>query len=134
MICIMALNPSLTFAHDAHVHHAKHNMIMLGEKEVFLSHIVYKVPHNYQVVLKITLDDASFQEYLNAKHAAPDDLFILLLDPMDISKISEASSISGSILAEDKQGIRKEILPNVQIEKKNFQIVYFDELPLNLEQ
>lgn len=30
-------------------HRAKHSLILFGENEIFASHIVYKVPHNYQV-------------------------------------------------------------------------------------
>jgi hypothetical protein len=108
-------------------------MIMLGEKEIFISHIVYKVPHNYQVILKIKLDQNILTNYLQAKRNTPNNLMILLLDHMDISKIAEVSEISGTIFTEDSLGNRTEIKPNVKIAKENFSIIYFDEVPLNLE-
>jgi hypothetical protein len=40
-ICLGSFNAS------AHDHHVKHNMVIFGEDQVYASHIVYKVPHNY---------------------------------------------------------------------------------------
>ncbi len=116
-----------------HEHHVKHNMVMMGEQEIFVSHIVYKVPHNYQVILKIKLSPKVLVQYLKAKSAHPNNLMILLLDHMDISKIAEISEITGTIYSKDSLGNRTEILSGVQIAKENFSVVYFDEVPVNLE-
>ncbi len=129
--CVITFSSSNSFAQ--HEHHAKHNMVMMGEQEIFISHIVYKVPHNYQVILKIKLTQDALTEYLNAKRNTPNNLMILLLDHMYISKIADASEISGTILTEDPAGNRTEILTDVKITKENFRIIYFDEVPLNLE-
>lgn len=132
LACMMALLPSVLFAQHGHAHHAKHNMIMMGTDEVFISHIVYKVPHNYQVILKIELEKSIHSEYLKIRQNHPDSLVIILLDHMDISKIADASFITGTILVENAQGDRTEMITHVKIAKENFQIVYFDEVPLIL--
>ncbi|MFZ4715681.1 MAG: hypothetical protein ACOYL6_18300 [Bacteriovoracaceae bacterium] len=129
--CVIAFSSTSIFAQ--HGNHAKHNMVMLGEKEIFISHIVYKVPHNFQVILKIKLDPSDLSDYLKAKKNTPKNLMILLLDHMDISKIAEASEISGTIFTEDSLGNRTEIKADVKIIKENFSIIYYDEVPLNLE-
>jgi len=128
--CVIILN--ISFAQAQHEHHPKHNMVMFGEKEIFISHIVYKTPHNYQVILKVRLDQVALNEYLIARQKKPGDLIILFLDHMDISKIAEAELITGTIFSEDKEGIRKEIIRDVKINRKNFKIIFFDEVPLNL--
>lgn len=57
----------------------------------------------------------------------------LLLDNMDISKIVEASSIQGTIVSENAQGVRQEICKDVKIERKDFEVIYFDKVLKNLE-
>ena len=53
--------------------HVKHNMILVGETEIFASHIVYKVPHNFQVILKIKFDPATLATYRTARAEHPGD-------------------------------------------------------------
>ena len=119
-----------SFSYGQHQHHPKHNMIMMGEGEIFLSHIVYKVPHNYQVLLEIKLDAESRKAYISSKKAYPDQLHILLLDHMDISQIGTMETLSGAMLRESGE-IRIEILKRVEVE--SFKLIYLDEVPLNLE-
>ena len=112
--------------------HSKHNMILLGESEIFASHIVYKEPHNFQVILSLNLDEKTKNAYLTAKQAFPKGLFILLLDAIDIKEIAAQEVLTGTILYQDESEQRRVIVPNVTISKDNFRVIYFDELPLSL--
>lgn len=123
-----------TFATDNHSHHAKHNMVLFGESEIFLSHIVYKVPHNFQVILKIELDEKTKATYLQEKKSNPDDEYIFLLDHMDIKDISTVESISGTISRTDAAGAKTILATNVVLKRSQYKVIYFDELPLSLEQ
>lgn len=120
-------------AHD-HTQHAKHNFVLFGNNEIFASHIVYKAPHNFQVVLKIKFDEQIHQDYLQAMKEQPDKQFIFLLDTMDVSQIKTATEIRGTILYEDIDSTRHTIISNVVITQGNFKIIFFDELPLSLSQ
>lgn len=125
----------LTVAVEAqdHQHHPPHNMILLGTNEVFASHIVYKEPHNFQVILKVDFDSETLAVYQNSKSENPQQLFIFLLDSMDIAKIGELTELSGKVLFENANNERVVIRQNVVLKKEQFKIVYFDELPLSLE-
>jgi hypothetical protein len=119
---------SLSSHSQDHSHHPKHNMILMGESQIFASHIVYKEPHNYQVLLQIDFDEITRETYLSFKRLQPEDLFIFLLDPMDIKDIASQASISGTLLYENPDGQRTQIITNVFIPKNNFKIIYFDEV------
>lgn len=121
------------FSYAQHSNHAKHNMVLFGDSEIFASHIVYKVPHNYQVILNIEFDQKTKDLYLNERVLHPADEFIFLLDDMDIKDITSAPSISGAISRTDAGGNRLEIIKNVQVDREHFKVIYFDELPLSLE-
>lgn len=116
-----------------HQNHAKHNMLLYGSDEIFADHIVYKVPHNYQVILRIDFDVEVKQAYLAAKENFPSDTFILLLDLMDIGKIGQAERIKGELLRRDRSGKKETIKAGVTLEKEHFKVIYFDELPLSLQ-
>ena len=116
-----------------HSHHPKHNMILMGESQIFASHIVYKEPHNYQVLLQIEFDEITRETYLASKKMHPEDLFIFLLAPMEIKDIASQPSLSGTILYENPDGQRTPIITNVFISKVNFKIIYFDEVLLSLK-
>jgi len=118
-------------AHDAH--HAKHNMVLFGQAEIYASHIVYKVPHNFQVILKLYPDKQTKEKYLADFESHPNDQFILLLDKMDISQIESANQVSGTIFRTDDQGKKVTVVESVSLEKSQFKIIFFDELPLSLE-
>ncbi|MDZ4661982.1 MAG: hypothetical protein SGJ18_10240 [Pseudomonadota bacterium] len=128
IMCTLCLSCTETIAHGEPHQHPKHNMILLGEGPVFASHIVYKKPHNYQVILELNLDDDTRAEYRKLKARHPAELFIFLLDSMDINEIATASSISGDILYENTQGARHVVIPNITITKEKFKIIYFEEL------
>jgi hypothetical protein len=118
--------------HDHHGH-ARHGMILLGTQEVFASHIVYKEPHHFQVLAKLNLDDATLQKYLTAKAQRPNDLFILVLDPIDLRDIGSLGRLTGKILRQDETGTKHDLVLGVEIPKGKLQVLYFDELPLSLK-
>lgn len=128
----MFVNGSAIAQHDHH-NHPPHNMILLGQDEVFASHIVYKEPHNFQVLLKVDFDPETRSVYKNAKREHPNQLFIFLLDSMDIKMISEQTALTGKILFENTKNERVVIRQNVHLSQDQFKIIFFDELPLSLE-
>ncbi|MGZ5279898.1 MAG: hypothetical protein ACXWC9_08150 [Pseudobdellovibrionaceae bacterium] len=114
-----------------HPNHAKHNMVMFGKETLYISHLVYKQPHNFQVILQIELDPAVRTQYEAARIQFPTDQFVLLLDHMDISQLQvQRPQISGSIKRDDQAGNRFEVLASVPVMK--YEIIYFDEVPLSL--
>ena len=121
-----------SWAQSGHVH-AKHNMVLFGETEVFASHIVYKVPHNYQVILTLSLSAEDQEKYLVARKAHPSEQFIYLLDAMDIKNIVTETSISGTVFYLDSDGNKHEVIPSLKLTNNEFKVIYFDELPLSLE-
>src|SRR5687767_9298112 len=69
---LVAISTSLVIssvqAHDHPADHVKHNMVVYGSPaETYASHIVYKVPHNYQVILKIRFDLQTQEIYRQAR-------------------------------------------------------------------
>ncbi len=132
---LLLLSLLLSFELQAHEnHHVKHNMVLFGETEIFASHIVYKVPHNFQVILKLALDESVKSRYLLEKKTYPDDQMIFLLDHMQISDIGKMDQISGQILREDQNGDRVVLMDKVTVSREHFKIIFFDELPLVLGQ
>lgn len=127
----MGLSPASDAQHQ-HVH-PKHNMILLGTDPIFASHIVYKVPHNYQVLLEIKFDAPTIEQYQAAKKNFPNDLFLFLLDPLDIKDIAAQAPLTGKLLRQDSAGDRHEIVSTTTVRKGNFNLIYFDEVPLSLE-
>jgi hypothetical protein len=121
-------NPSLNESND----HSQHNMILLGEGPIFASHIVYKEPHNFQVLLEIKFDEETKSLYLASKADHSQALFIFLLDPIDIKNISTQEFISGSISYTDSAEQRHEVIHHVTVSRANFKVIYLDELPLSL--
>lgn len=132
-LVFLAIVSSLSAQAQHHHHHPPHNMILLGTDEVFASHIVYKEPHNYQVILKVEFDPLTLEVYRQSRQANPEKLYIFLMDSVDIGKISGQNEISGKILFENENSERVTIRENVILEKTQYKILYFDELPLSLE-
>ncbi len=129
---LILLGFSMTsWAHEGH-NHAKHNMVLFGEDEVFASHIVYKVPHNYQVILALSLSAEDKEKYLAARKEHPGDQFIYLLDTMDIKDIATQAVISGPVFYLGADGQKHEVIQSMKITSENFKIIFFDELPLSL--
>lgn len=114
-------------------HHVKHNMVLLGTTEVFASHIVFKRPHNYQVILKINFDEAAQTAYLREREAHPQDQMIFLLDEMDIKDIQSHNAIVGTLIRVDSKRQRIPILESIILKGRNFSVLFFNELPLSLE-
>lgn len=135
MKTILALMFVATVAVQAsdHSHHAKHNMVLYGEKETFLSHLVYKQPHHFQVILKVTLPGHAQALYLRERKANPGDQFIFLLDSMDMRDIQVARAVTGTLIRSTSAGERIELASGIRIEREAYEIIYFDELPLSLE-
>lgn len=112
----------------AHEHHVKHNMVLVGDRQIFASHIVYKRPHNYQVIVKVSFAQKIKAKYFEARKMNPKNLLIYFLDEGNISKIQSEKSISGNIYSEDPSGNRSLIVSHVVLHEGQFEVVYFDEL------
>jgi hypothetical protein len=108
-------------------------MILFGAEKTYASHLVYKSPHNYQVILELELPAEARAAYLSALAEHPGAQFILLLDSSDISGIQTAPFVSGVIQRVGADDERIEIAAGVRIERKDFRVILFDELPLSLE-
>ena len=121
------------FEHDGHHSQVKHNMILYGENEIFISHLVYKAPHNYQVILKIQFPESVRQIYVESKKAYPEDIYIFLLDKMHIGDIADLDAITGTITRTDASDNKTVLASAVTINKADYKVVFFNELPLNLE-
>ncbi len=131
-LALLSLIGSSSLAQD-HSHHAKHNMVLFGKPGGFYaSHIVYKSPHNFQVILKINFDAASEAKLATEMTAYPKEQFIYLLDHMDISDIQKSPQISGQVFRRAEDGSKQVILNSISLNSDEYSVVYFDELPLSL--
>lgn len=135
MVIALLVTVITAFATDHGGHHAqvKHNMILYGENEIFISHLVYKAPHNYQVILKVQFPENVRERYFETKKAHPDDTYIFLLDKMHIADIGGLESITGTLARTDSEGVKTVLAESVKVDKADYKIVFFNELPLNLE-
>lgn len=130
---LLAISIFLTSAASAQTEHlVKHNMVLVGESEIFASHIVYKEPHNYQVILGLNLDPTIKAAYQHERRSHPGDTFIYLLDDMHIAHIRHRSEISGTIFRKDSLGNKVTIAEGVRLPAGAFRVLYFNELPLSL--
>lgn len=119
--------------HGGHHAQVKHNMILYGENEIFVSHLVYKAPHNYQVILKVQFPENIRERYFETKKAHPDDTYIFLLDKMHIAEIGGLESITGTLTRTDSGNVKTVLAESVKVDKADYKVVFFNELPLNLE-
>lgn len=125
---------SLSISAQDHAHHSKHNMVLFGEGDsYYASHIVYKEPHNYQVILKLNFDSSTKEVIAKEMSTYPDNQFIYLLDHLDISQINERPTISGQIFRRSADESKKILFDKVDIDPNDYSIIYFNELPLSLE-
>ena len=116
-----------------HSQHVRHGMVLFGETNIFASHIVYKAPHNFQVVLEIRLSSQVNDAYSAARREFPMNKLVLVLDALDISLLGSTKlPLAGTIFREDQQGNKFELISGVKIGVPDYDIVYFDELPLSL--
>lgn len=118
--------------HGGHEHHVKHNMVLYGFEQTFVSHIVFNAPHNYQVILKVNFDPATLEGYRTSRTKYPQARFIYLLDEMHIGDIEHLGVIQGTIFRVGEDGMKVVVARDVRVERRDFEIVYFNELPLSL--
>jgi hypothetical protein len=71
--------------------------------------------------------------YLKERVKHPADQFIFLQEEMNISQIEKANSISASIFRRDRAGEKHVLVPGVELERRDFMVLYLNELPLSLE-
>lgn len=134
LVCLLLGFSFNTLALVDHSSHAKHNMILFGDKgHYYASHIVYKAPHNFQVILKLELNSELDQRITAEKSQHPSDEFIYLLDHMDISQIKNQPSLLGQVFRISADGTKQIISEKVGIMPSEYSVIYFDELPLSLQ-
>lgn len=134
ILILLATFTFRAFAEPLHsADHVRHNMVVYGLNEIHASHIVYKKPHNYQVILSVRFPATSLAAYLAAKAEHPGDRIIFLLHPVDIGDIRSANVLSGSLFRRDSEGRRFDITPELTLDENSFDLVYFQELPLSLD-
>ena len=118
-----------------HDHHTKHNMILFGTPGTYYaSHIVYKAPHNFQVILMLNLSEDIKGKIVSEVQYYPDDQLIYLLDQMDISQIESKPPISGQVFRTSSDGVKHMILEKMELQSNQYDLIYFDELPLSLDE
>lgn len=131
-LALLSLMSSSSLAQD-HSHYSKHNMVLFGiPGGIYATHIVYKSPHNFQVILKINFDATSEAKLATEMTAYPKEQFIYLLDHMDISDIQKSPPISGQVFRRAEDGSKQVILNSISLNSDEYSVVYFDELPLSL--
>jgi hypothetical protein len=109
-------------------------MVLYGGPGAFYaSHLVYKEPHNYQVILQVNFDLATEAKIADEMKAYPKDQFIFLLDHMDISQIQKMPSLSGQISRNASDDSKQILFESVRLEPQDYSVIYFSELPLSLE-
>ena len=130
ILSVLMFLSSLAWAQHS-PNHVRHNMLLFGQETLFLSHLVYKQPHNFQVILQVEFKPSDREQIEKARQAHPNDQFVLLLNPVDISQLSaEHPALAGDIKRDDSTGNRSDVLPQIQVQ--SYQILYFDEGPLSL--
>jgi hypothetical protein len=130
-ILFCGLVGGLAMAQD-HSHHPPHNMALYGNKgAVYLSHLVYKAPHNYQVILKVNFPE-KYGQLFSELESHPDDQFIMVLENLEIGRIQEKPALNGMILRIDQRGSKDLIFDKASLEPSDYSIIYFAELPLSL--
>lgn len=119
---------------QGHAHHPPHNMLLFGEDRIYASHLVYRQPHNYQVVLRLDLDMATKALVAHEMRSYPNDTFIFLLDSMDISQIEAKPKISGKVFRRSSDETKHPILDKLELESRQYSVIYFSEIPLDLSE
>lgn len=104
-------------------------MLIYGQQEIFADHVVYKSPHNYQVILKLHFDEDTLFAYQHSRDEFPARQIYLILDPMNIAEIKTAPILSGKLIQEIDNGNPKIIKENVSIPSGEFSVLYLEALP-----
>lgn len=124
-LCAVLLFGSAASAVAQHNHdHAKHNMLIYGVNEVFASHLVFKFPHNFQVILKVKFPESVYAEYLSQHKNNPADTYLFLLDEMAMKDLEKMEAIEGDFFRTNAEDGKTIIANNIRLEKKDF--VTFD--------
>jgi len=121
-----------SFSQEHPAHHVKHGFFLYGDKTLYASHIVYKVPHNYQVILRITPHHDLQLEYNKAKSLEPASKFIFVFDQMDLTKIESYPTVTGILFSEDLNGDCQAVTGRLELTEKSYEVIYFSELPASL--
>jgi len=128
---------------DHHMHHEQeeppHNMMVVGEKSVFLSHLpMFMSPHNFQVILEATFTSGgkSVQEVYTKDRQSNRQTKMYTLEPQESFKLPSLftprppsrSSFKGTVLRGHLERGGEEIagLANIDVNVKR--IVYAQEL------
>jgi hypothetical protein len=111
-----------------HGHIVKHGFLLLGTNEVFATHIVAPPPHNWQVNLQLSLDQATLKAYLATKASGADGDVILVLDPIDIAQLKGATYITGDIIQKAYDGTIRPIATHISLVAGEFRVLYSREL------
>ncbi|MGZ6333361.1 MAG: hypothetical protein ACXWP5_12130, partial [Bdellovibrionota bacterium] len=119
---------------------ATHGMLLFGDKSTYLSHLpMYHSPHDYQVILKVTLKDlprSSTLLHYGAAKAHGQGLFTLVPQKVDLTKVIDGSipSLNGEIFqGHFEQGGKPLGWVQVQIEKVIFSSKLDGSLPTETE-
>lgn len=133
IIVFLASTP-VTYAleHDHDHHFVEHNMVLFGSGEVFASHIVYKNPHNFQVILRLELPEDVRALYLRERASHPGERFIYYLDRMHIGSIETATEITGTIFRKTETGEKIILARDVRLPRERFSLIFFNEVPESL--
>jgi hypothetical protein len=117
----------------AHAHPARHGMLLFGEKAVFASHIVNRVPHNYQVVLQVWLAPAARAAYDRARAEYPGQSLVLALDHLEIGNLETGKpELGGDLVRVTPEGERIPFHSGVRLSPWDYERIFFQELPLDL--
>lgn len=93
MVTLNALFKSPQVENEVH----QHAFILVGEKQLFGVHMTqyHCELHKYQVILKLTLPDDIYEEYLNLRRQNPNDSFVLCnAKDRNIISLNEVRSFS----------------------------------------
>ncbi len=116
-----------------HSHHnVKHNFIMYGENPIYASHLIYKAPHNFQVILQLNLSSQLVTSISELRIQNPNAVFYFEALNLDFSEFSNVNELTGAIFYEDEAGRRHTVIESNSITKDNFKVIYFYQLPLDL--
>lgn len=109
-----------------------HGMLLVGADPIYLSHLpMFMVPHNYQVILKVSLDDevsGKLREF--RAHFGRDALFTVAPEEFPILELTEdRTEFQADVVKGHFEHGGDVIAPNTTVRIED--VVYFRELPLD---
>lgn len=91
---LLSFAPVLSHAQamDPMAHHmdrpSTHGMAVVGTQQIYLSHLpMFHSPHDYQVILEVTLDKASQAKYQQLKATSPDEFITMVPETFVLPEI-----------------------------------------------